>query len=259
MVRYCRDAATMTSTAAEPLEPILIVDDEPDLRRLLQFNLEGAGFAATVADTASAALAAAEKLRPTVVLLDLMLPDLPGTEVCRRLRAHPSLNDVGILMLTARSDDYDRIVGFELGCDDYVVKPFNVREVILRVRALCRRVGERRAAVSREVAASASGVPQGTGKVVRWRGLIVDITRHKVTIEDAELSLRPLEFKLLTVLLENVGTVLSRERLLEEVWGTDVNSRTVDTHVKRLRQRLGDEYGECIETVVGFGYRVKEP
>ncbi len=258
----------------EEAEAILIVDDEPDLSRLLQFNLKGAGFAPTVVGTATEALAAAEKSRPTVVLLDLMLPDLPGTEVCRRLRAHPTLHDVGILMLTARSDDYDRIVGFELGCDDYVVKPFNVREVILRVRALCRRVGERRAAgtsLSGAPAAPAGGLAtSGTassgaapsapsnGNLLRWRGLVVDTAKHRVTADDVELTLRPLEFKLLAMLLENVGTVLSRERLLEDVWGTEVNSRTVDTHVKRLRQRLG-AHGECIETVVGFGYRVKDP
>lgn len=227
-------------------EPVLVVDDEDDLRRLLEFNLREAGFAPEGAATAHEGLLAAERQRPTVVLLDLMLPDLPGTEVCRRLRAHPRLHDVGILMLTARSDDYDRVVGFELGCDDYVVKPFNVREVMLRVRALCRRVGERRALLP------------AAGKVYTWRGLTVDTTRHRVAADEVELNLRPVEFRLLVVLLENPGTVLSRERLLEEVWGTDVNSRTVDTQVRRLRHALG-AYGECIETVVGFGYRVKQP
>ncbi len=236
------------------MEPatILVVDDEPDLCRLLQFNLGEAGFVPQVAESGTEGLAAAEKHRPSVVVLDLMLPDLPGTEVCRRLRAHPDLHDVGILMLTARSDDYDRIVGFELGCDDYVVKPFNVREVMLRVRALARRVSDRRAA-----AAANAGI--SSGRVVSWRGLKVDIDRHDVTADGEELHLRPVEFRLLTALLENPGTVLSRERLLEEVWGADeVSTRTVDTHVKRLRQRLG-AYGECIETVVGFGYRVREP
>lgn len=233
-----------------PDEPasVLIVDDEADLGRLLSFNLGRAGFAATTAASAAEALDAAERVKPQVVILDLMLPDMPGTEVCRRLRAHPRLGDVGILMLTARSDDYDRIVGFELGADDYVVKPFNVQELVLRVRALARRVGERRAArANRE-----------DGKVIRWRGIRIDAARHRVTADDEELNLRPLEFRLLLALLENPGTVLSRERLIEDVWGTDVNERTVDTHVKRLRQRLGP-YGEGIETVFGFGYRMKEP
>ena len=234
--------------------PILIVDDEADLRRLLQFNLSEAGYTPEVAATGAEALAVAERIHPYVVVLDLMLPDLPGTEVCRRLRAHPVLNDVGILMLTARSDDYDRIVGFELGCDDYVVKPFNVREVILRVRALCRREVERRAAA----AADPGDHGEPSGSILTWRTLSVDTGRHRVSADGVELSLRPLEFRLLTLLLENAGTVLSRERLLEEVWSAEVSPRTVDTLVKRLRQRLG-VCGECSETVVGFGYRVKEP
>jgi two-component system phosphate regulon response regulator PhoB len=226
---------------------VLIVDDEADLRRLLSFNLETAGFHTTAAATAAEALALAEKMRPTVVLLDLMLPDLPGTEVCRRLRAHTVLADVGILVLTARNDDYDRIVGFALGADDYVVKPFNVRELVLRVRALARRVGERHAA-----RAATDG-----GEVLRWRTLRIDTGRHRVSAGDVELNLRPLEYRLLLALLQAHGAVLSRERLIEDVWGTEVHERTVDTHVKRLRQRLG-EHGDCIETVFGFGYRLKD-
>jgi two-component system phosphate regulon response regulator PhoB len=226
---------------------VLIVDDEADLLRLLSFNLDNAGFRTLTAATANEALAAAEQFRPSVVLLDLMLPDLPGTEVCRRLRAHPQLDDVGILVLTARNDDYDRIVGFELGADDYVVKPFNVRELVLRVRALARRVGER----------SAARATPDPGETLAWRALRVDTGRHRVTVDDVELSLRPLEYRLLLALLLAKGAVLSREQLIDEVWGSEVNERTVDTHVKRLRQRLG-EHGDCIETVFGFGYRLKD-
>jgi two-component system phosphate regulon response regulator PhoB len=223
---------------------ILVVDDEADLRRLLQFNLGEAGFVAETAATGKEGIAAAERTRPSVVVLDLMLPDVPGTEVCRRLRAHPELADVGILMLTARNDDYDRILGFEIGADDYVTKPFNVAEVMLRVRALARRVGERR---------------QGPrdGKTLKVRDLVIDTGKHRVLAGDKELSLRPLEFRLLVVLLENKGTVLSRERLLEDVWDGVVSPRTVDTHIKRLRQAMG-EHGDVIETVVGFGYRVSD-
>jgi two-component system phosphate regulon response regulator PhoB len=226
---------------------VLVVDDEADLRRLLEWNLREAGFAVSSAANGEEGLAAAERVKPAVIVLDLMLPDLPGTEVCRRLRAHKTLGDGGILMLTARKDDYDRIVGFELGADDYVVKPFNVREVMLRVRALARRVGERRAA-------------RGEGRTLAWRDLVVDTGRHRVKAGAREISLRPLEFRLLTVLLDNAGSVLSRERLLAEVWDADagVGQRTVDTHVKRLRQALG-EHGENIETVVGFGYRFPDP
>jgi two-component system phosphate regulon response regulator PhoB len=237
-------------TAPGSGEPVLIIDDEPDLCGLLVFNLREAGFTAESAGTGGEGLAAAQRLRPVVVILDLMLPDIPGTEVCRRLRADPSLGDPAILMLTARGDEFDRVVGFELGADDYVVKPFSVREVVLRVRALGRRASEKRAAQS--VADS--------GRRLRWRGLEVDPLRHRVFADGQELTLRPMEFKLVALLLERPGEVFSRDRLLEEVWGisTDVNTRTVDTHVRRLRQRLG-EYGEAIETVHGFGYRLKEP
>ncbi|MBM4282173.1 MAG: response regulator [Deltaproteobacteria bacterium] len=233
---------------ADEATRVLIVDDEADLCRLLAFNLDGAGFRSTTATTATEALARAEQDRPAVVLLDLMLPDLPGTEVCRRLRAHPQLSDVGILVLTARNDDYDRIVGFELGADDYVVKPFNVRELVLRVRALARRVGER----------SAARAASAAGDVLAWRGLRIDTGRHRVMAAgDVEVTLRPLEYRLLLALVQAGGAVLSRERLIDDVWGTAVHERTVDTHVKRLRQRLG-AYGDGIETVFGFGYRVKD-
>jgi len=237
-------------TAPVSGEPVLIIDDEPDLCGLLVFNLREAGFEVDAANTGGDGLSEAARLRPAVVILDLMLPDIPGTEVCRRLRADAALGDPAILMLTARGDEFDRVVGFELGADDYVVKPFSVREVVLRVRALARRASERRVARA-EV---------DSGRRLRWRGLEVDPVRHRVFADGQELTLRPMEFKLVALLLERPGEVFSRDRLLEEVWGisTDVNTRTVDTHVRRLRQRLGD-YGEAIETVHGFGYRLKEP
>lgn len=236
-------------TASTAPETVLIVDDEPDLCRLLVFNLVEAGFRTQTATTGMEGLAAATLLRPVVVILDLMLPDLPGAEVCRRLRSDPVLSDVAILMLTARGDDYDRVMGFELGADDYVVKPYNVREVVLRVRALSRRAGERLAA---------KAAPPG-GKRLRWRGLEVDMSSHRATADGVPLSLRPLEFKLVAMLLEHPGEVLSRELLLEEVWGitAEVNTRTVDTHVRRLREHLGD-YGHAIETVYGLGYRLRD-
>jgi two-component system, OmpR family, phosphate regulon response regulator PhoB len=237
-------------TVAPGTESVLIVDDEPDLCRLLVFNLVEAGFRTHTATTGMEGLSAASLLVPRVVILDLMLPDLPGAEVCRRLRADPALGDVGILMLSARGDDADRVMGFELGADDYVVKPYNVREVVLRVRALVRRTGERQAA---------RAAPHG-GKRLAWRGLEIDTGSHRVTVDGAPLALRPLEFKLIAMLLEYPGTVLSREQLLEEIWGitADVNTRTVDTHVRRLRERLAD-YGHAIETVYGVGYRLREP
>ena len=231
-------------------DPVLIVDDEPDLCRLLVFNLVEVGFRTHTAASGAEGLAAAAMLRPVVVILDLMLPDLPGAEVCRRLRADKELGECGILMLTARGDDYDRVMGFELGADDYVVKPYNVREVVLRVRALARRVGERRAA----------HVGVAPEEPLRWRGLEVLRASHRARLDGAPLALRPLEFKLITLFLERPGEVLSREVLLEEVWGitAELNTRTVDTHVRRLRERLGP-YGHAIETVYGYGYRLREP
>jgi two-component system phosphate regulon response regulator PhoB len=229
---------------------LLLVDDEPDLQQLLVFNLSAAGFAVEAVATGAAGLAAAQRERPAVVILDLMLPDIPGTEVCRRMRADERLEDVPILMLTARGDEYDRVLGFEVGADDYVVKPYSVRELVLRVRALARRTSERREARR----ASDSGTRHA------WRGLSVDPVRLRVFADGEELSLRPLEYKLLETFLQHPGVVFSRGELLTEVWGVspDTQTRTVDTHIRRLRERLG-KYGEAIETVPGFGYRLRDP
>jgi two-component system phosphate regulon response regulator PhoB len=245
---------------------ILLVDDEPDIRQLLLFNLREAGFAPEAAGTGVEGLAAAQRERPTVIILDLMLPDVSGTEVCRKLRADPALSDVAILMLTARGDEYDKVTGFEVGADDYVVKPFSVRELVMRVRALARRSNERSAARAQQGtgagAPSAVGTPSGgppppSSDRLAWRGLEVDTLRHRVYTDGQELTLRPLEFKLVTTFLENPGVVYSRAKLLEEVWGitAEMNTRTVDTHIRRLRERLGS-YGNAIETVHGFGYRL---
>jgi two-component system phosphate regulon response regulator PhoB len=230
--------------------PVLIVDDERDICRLIEFNLREVGFTCETAHTGTDAVAKATALVPAIVVLDLMLPDLPGTEVCRRLRADPALSEVAILILTARGDEYDRLVGFELGADDYVVKPFSVREVVLRVRALARRCSERSAARrSTEVARQLS-----------WRGLTLDAAGHRAYSDGVELTLRPMEFKLISVFLENPNHVFTRDRLLDEVWGisTEVNTRTIDTHIRRLRLQLGN-YGDVIETVRGVGYRLREP
>jgi two-component system, OmpR family, phosphate regulon response regulator PhoB len=228
-------------------ERILVVDDEPDIRQLLSFNLRDAGFEPEAVGTAAEGLAAALRARPAVIILDLMLPDMSGTEVCRKLRADPQTSDLPILMLTARGDEYDKVLGFEVGADDYVVKPFSVREVVMRVRALARRAQER-------THARAATEP---AKSLAWRGLAVDTVRHRVMLDGQELTLRPLEFKLVATFLENPGVVYSRAKLLEEVWGitAEMNTRTVDTHIRRLRERLGT-YGEAIETVHGFGYRL---
>ena len=178
-----------------------------------------------------------------------MLPGESGVELCGRIRRDPALSDIGILMLTARGDEQDRVAGFEEGADDYVVKPFSVKELVLRVRALARRARERNVA---------RALDKG-GERLRWKGLEVDVGFHRVYVDGVEVSLRPLEFKLICVLLENPTRVFSRSNLLEEVWGTsgEMNTRTVDTHVRRLRDKLGP-CAEAVETVHGFGYRLKD-
>jgi two-component system, OmpR family, phosphate regulon response regulator PhoB len=243
-------ATAAVISAPAVTERILLVDDEPDLRELVIFGLREAGFEVDAVSSGQAGLALAAKIRPAVIVLDLMLPDLSGTEVCRSLRADPLLADVGVIMLTGRGEEYDRILGFEAGTDDYVVKPFSVRELVMRVRALARRTSLRRAART----------TTATTRKLRWKGLELDPLRHRVFVEGAELQLRPLEFKLIHVLLDQPGRVFSRGQLLEEVWGIsgEATSRTVDTHVRRLRERLG-VHGEAVETVHGFGYRLKEP
>jgi two-component system phosphate regulon response regulator PhoB len=257
---------------------VLMVDDEPDIQRLLTFNLREAGFETESAGTGGDGLSIAAAFEPAVVILDLMLPDQSGTEVCRQLRSSPTLADTAILMLTARGDEYDRVLGFEVGADDYVVKPFSVREVVMRVRGLAKRADERRRARALDKkerendgdpvdeAGAHDKKSGGPGKSARdkgtlhaWRGLVVDPVRHHVFVDGTELLLRPLEFKLLSLFLEHPGVVFSRVELLEEVWGitAEVNTRTVDTHIRRLRERLGP-YGDAVETVHGFGYRLAE-
>jgi two-component system phosphate regulon response regulator PhoB len=230
---------------------VLIVDDEADVGRLLSFTLGEAGFATEVAGSGERALEVAEERRPHVVILDLMLPGLSGFEVCRRLREMPAAGDAGILMLTARGDEYDRIHGLEVGADDYVVKPFSVREVLLRVQALVKRLAEKKEAQ----AAASSG---GRGKKLALRGLEVDLRTYEVRLDGELLSLRPLELKLLATLMGEPGRVFSRSELLREVWGISdaVSTRTVDVHVKRLREKLG-RAADAVDTVHGFGYRAR--
>jgi two-component system phosphate regulon response regulator PhoB len=223
---------------------VLIVDDEPDLRSLLDFNFRSGGFETALASNGEEALRLVAQRLPDLVLLDLMLPDLPGTEICRRLKSDPRTRDVPVIMLTARGDEIDRIVGFEVGADDYVTKPFSAREVVLRARAILRR------AVARPA----------ERPVERVGAIRVDDEAHRVFIDGEEAALTPLEFKLLRTLMTRLGRVQSRERLLQDVWemSTEVETRTVDTHMKRLREKLGSAR-DLIETVRGIGYRMIDP
>ncbi len=223
---------------------ILIVEDEADLAATLEYKLEREGYETRVAFDGTSALELAWQAPvPDLVLLDLMLPDIPGTEVCRRLRADERTASVPVIMVTAKSEEVDRVVGFEVGADDYVVKPFSVRELALRVRAILRRAQR--------------GVPAASDEVT-FGCLRIDAPGHRVFVEDAEVHLTALEFKLLSTFYERRGRVQTRERLLSDVWGyrAEVTTRTVDTHVKRLREKLAAA-GVYVETVRGVGYRFR--
>jgi len=226
-----------------PKDFILIVEDDDDIVELLAFNLRAAGFSTDTARDGYEALAKARRTPPSGVILDLMLPGLDGFEVCRELKRDPSTAGAAIIMLTARGEEVDRIVGLELGADDYVVKPFSPRELILRLRAVLKR----------------HAPDQETRQVLSRDGLTVDLGAHRVLLDDQEVALTATEFKLLVELFQSSGRVLTRDRLLNSVWGYEFEgyARTVDTHVRRLRQKLGG-LADLIETVRGVGYRFKE-
>ncbi len=224
---------------------VLLCDDERDLLSVLDFNLRAAGFETILATRGEEALLALKRRVPDLVLLDLMLPDLAGTEVCRRIKADPRTRHVPVVMLTAKGEAVDRVVGFELGADDYVTKPFSVRELVLRLKAVLRRAGGGRS------------VERPRERVGPIR---VDVEAHRAFVESGEMDLTPLEFRLLTTFMSRLGRVQSREQLLEDVWemSPDVETRTVDTHVKRLREKLGAGR-DLLETVRGIGYRMVDP
>jgi two-component system phosphate regulon response regulator PhoB len=222
---------------------VLVVDDEPDILDLVRLSLTEAGFAVETAASGQEALEKLRRAAPDVAVLDLMLPDMSGTEVCRFVRSRPELADVLVLMLTAKGEEVDRIVGFELGADDYVTKPFSPRELVLRVRALVRR-------------RAGGGADRN---LLERDGVRIDLDRHRCYVDDEEVVLTAKEFQLLSTLMRRPGRVLTRERLLDEIWGSDVTVtlRTIDTHLKRLREKLG-KGGDLIETVRGVGYRFSE-
>jgi two-component system, OmpR family, phosphate regulon response regulator PhoB len=227
-------------------ETILIVEDERDLVATLEYNLQREGFQTR---SATGGLAAVDLLKadplPDLVLLDLMLPDLSGVEVCRHMRQSERTRRVPVIMLTAKGEEIDRVVGFEVGADDYVTKPFSVRELLLRIRAVLRRAGD-------------EGEAEGESGPVVFGRLRVDPEAVRVWVDDQEVLLTALEFRLLTTFLERRGRVQTRDVLLSDVWGVhaDVVTRTVDTHVKRLREKLGPA-GSYIETLRGIGYRFR--
>jgi len=223
---------------------VLIVEDEQDIRDLLAFNLSREGYQVATAATGTEGLRQASRERPDLVLLDLMLPEMDGLEVCRRLRQDPATAAVPVIMLTAKGHEVDRIVGLEIGADDYVVKPFSPKELLARVRAVLRRARPREA--------GSASLSAG--------GIVLDTGTYAVTVGADPVTLTPKEFDLLRALLDARGRVLSREFLLDRVWGyaraSEIESRTVDVHVRRLRAKLGDE-GRRILTVKNVGYRLE--
>jgi len=221
---------------------ILVVEDERDVRDMIRIHLKAAGFDVLEAHNGAEGLAIAKQDLPAVIILDLMMPEMSGVEVCRALRRNPTTSRIPILMLTAKSTEDDKVVGFECGADDYVTKPFSPRELVLRVRAVARRQPDQ---------GVAKPIPARSGKMQLDRGTMT------ASIGGKKLALTSTEFRLLELLVRRVGNIQSREVLLSEVWGYEasLDTRTVDTHVRRLRDKLGTT-GKFIETVRGSGYRL---
>lgn len=221
-------------------DKILIVEDEPDVAELLAHHLRKEGFAVAIVGTGRAAFAAVKNESPALIVLDLMLPEISGLDLCRMIKSNPETENVPILMLSARIEEIDRVLGFELGADDYVVKPFSPRELVLRIRAILRRLSQDR-----------------EQELLRVGELVLDRSRHEVRAANRVIDCTATEFKLLAVLMEREGRVQERDRLLSDVWGYDsvIDTRTVDTHMRRLRDKLGP-HGSYIETIRGFGYRL---
>lgn len=232
----------MTSPALAGSERILVVDDEPDIVALVVYHLAKAGYKVSSASTGTDALALAKRDRPSLVVLDLMLPGMSGFDVLAKLREDEATRGIAVLMLTARKEEPDRIRGLELGADDYLTKPFSPQELVLRVGAILRRA-------------------KGTGEqsdILQIGAIRIDRSAHLVSVNGHEVDLTPTEYKLLMTLAERRGRVQARSHLLETVWDAapDIQTRTVDMHIQRLRTKLHPA-GDLIETVRGFGYRLK--
>ena len=221
---------------------LLIIEDEEDLRIVLQYSLKKEGFEVLAASTGEEGLRLVREYNPQLLILDLNLPDMSGFDICQTLREDSQFENLAILMLTAKTQENDRVLGFELGADDYVPKPFSTRELVLRIQALLRRF-------------SPANTPQ---EEISFREISLRYSSHQCFINEEEVLLTALEFRLLSKFLENENIVLTREILLEDVWNMDpkMNTRTVDKHVQRLRNKIGD-VGQYIHTVRGVGYRLQ--
>lgn len=221
---------------------ILIIEDQPDIRKTIDYNLSKESFEVFQAASIAEGEQAIQQHKPDLVILDLMLPDGSGLTLCRDIKSDPATKNTLVILLTAKADELDRVIGFELGADDYVTKPFSVRELILRVKAILKR--------------RASVETQPADPSYTFGALTLNLEAHQVFINDLEVGFTALEFRLLKHLIDRKGRVQSRDQLLEEVWGysAEVTTRTVDTHIKRLREKLGSA-GEYIQTIRGVGYR----
>jgi two-component system phosphate regulon response regulator PhoB len=224
-------------------ETILIIEDEEDIASLIAHHMEAAGFKAIVAHSGTMASRAMTKQLPDLIILDLMLPDMDGAELCRTLKRREKTQDIPVIMVTAKGEEVDRIVGLELGADDYVVKPFSTRELTLRVKGVLRRLKG----------------PKEEKKVLAHKEVVLDVDAHTVAVGKKKIELTLTEFKLLHELMVNEARVRSRETLLNNVWGYTFEGyeRTVDTHVQWLRRKLGDA-GKMIKTVRGIGYMIRD-
>lgn len=236
---------SLSLVAAPPKRRILIVDDEPDVTDLLQYKLQQSNYEVQVINDPVLIMGSAREFHPDLVVLDIMMPEMNGLQVCRMIRADPMMKETAVIFLTARGEPEDRIKGFETGADDYMSKPFETRELILRISAIFNRLVK----------------PEPTPKAPRIKigRVTVDIECHQLFVDDVEIDLTATEFKLLRLLMERKGRVQSRENLLVNVWNyeAEIETRTVDTHIRRLREKLGPD-ANIIETVRGVGYRVVE-
>ncbi|MDN5292822.1 MAG: two-component system, OmpR family, alkaline phosphatase synthesis response regulator PhoP [Eubacteriales bacterium] len=226
---------------------ILVVDDEPNIVELVRFNLEREGYEVIAAGRGSEGLKAAREKKPDLIILDIMLPEIDGYEICRLLQQDAETSHIPIIMLTARGEEVDRVLGLELGADDYITKPFSPRELVARVKARLRRQRREENKEGKET--------------IRCGAILIDLQRFQAFCGERRLELTPKEFELLRVLAGQPGKVFTREHLLEKVWGYDYtgDTRTVDVHIRHLRQKLAEAGAEdCIETVRGVGYRMKE-
>ena len=222
---------------------ILVIEDDFDILNLVDWHLRSEGFSVRTAQDGVKGLEAAMEHLPDLIILDLMLPKMDGLEICKALQRDPKTGKIPVVMLTAKGEEVDRIVGLELGADDYIVKPFSPRELILRVRAILKRLDSEPA----------------DEKKIQYKNLRIDLESHRVWIGEEEIGLTFTEFNLLLELIQNRGRVRTRDQLLDRVWGYQFEgyARTVDTHIRRLRQKIGD-HADAIETVRGIGYRFKE-